>query len=147
MIVIRKDGKTEWDYTFSYGEEENLEEKNNPIGVDVYANDTFCYTIPIGVSIKIGDTYLYTTGCEEGEILIDLDISWFLRPSRVIFNGTTTKCYFRDGTEEKVELMSGDTYDRQKGLALCIAKRIMGGWTGFEDAIENAEYYGGAKKE
>ena len=62
------------------------------------------------------------------------------KPTRVIFNGTTTVCYFG---EDKVvaQLLPGDCYVMEKGLALCVAKYALGGYNSFRKLLDNAEEY------
>lgn len=42
---------------------------------------------------------------------------------RVIFNDPATIVFWTDGTKTVVKCQPGDEYDKEKGLALCIAKK------------------------
>ena len=45
---------------------------------------------------------------------------------RVIFNDPATIVIWSDNTKTVVKCQPGDTYDREKGLAMCVAKRFLG---------------------
>lgn len=45
---------------------------------------------------------------------------------RVIFNDPATIVIWKDKTKTVVKCQPGDTYDKEKGLALCIAKKHLG---------------------
>ena len=44
---------------------------------------------------------------------------------KVIFNAPTTIVLWADGTKTVVTCQKGDTYDKEKGIALCFMKKIM----------------------
>ena len=44
----------------------------------------------------------------------------------VIFNGPATIVFWRDGTKTVVKCTKGDTFSEDAGVALCIAKKMMG---------------------
>lgn len=44
----------------------------------------------------------------------------------VIFNGPATIVFWRDGTKTVVKCAKGDTFSEDAGVALCIAKKMMG---------------------
>ena len=44
----------------------------------------------------------------------------------VIFHDPATIVFWKDGTKTVVKKQKGDKYDKEKGLALCIAKKTMG---------------------
>lgn len=52
--------------------------------------------------------------------LLGLDIK------KVIFNDPATIVYWTDGTKTVVKCQEGDTYFKETGLALCIAKKAYG---------------------
>lgn len=69
------------------------------------------------------------------------------KPDRIIFNDNTTVCIFPDGEKVVVDLLEGDTYERNIGVSHCIAKHVLGSWTNLEKLIEEkAEYYSNSKK-
>ena len=45
---------------------------------------------------------------------------------KVIFNDPATIVYSKDGTKTVVKCQEGDTYDKEKGLAMCVAKKFFG---------------------
>ena len=45
---------------------------------------------------------------------------------RVIFNEPATIVLWKDGTKTVVKCSDGDTYDKEKGLALCFMKKALG---------------------
>lgn len=54
----------------------------------------------------------------------------------VIFNDPATIVIWEDGTKTVVKCQPGDVYDREKGLALCIAKKCMGNKGSFNDVFK-----------
>lgn len=49
----------------------------------------------------------------------------------VIFHDPATIVFWKDGTKTVVKKQKGDKYDKEKGLALCIAKKAMGNNYGY----------------
>ena len=47
-------------------------------------------------------------------------------PTKVIFNGPATIVYWADDTKTIVKCGHDDTYDWEKGLAMCFAKKALG---------------------
>ena len=45
---------------------------------------------------------------------------------RVIFNPPATIVYWRDGAKTVVKCQENDTFDEEKGLALCFMKKALG---------------------
>ena len=45
---------------------------------------------------------------------------------KVIFNDPATIVFWKDGTKTVVKCQDGDTYDKEKGLAMCVAKKFFG---------------------
>lgn len=61
-----------------------------------------------------------------------------LEPKRVYFYNFTTKCLFPDGDVVTVSLQDGDgPFDAEKGIALCILKKMFGG-SRFNDVLREA---------
>lgn len=54
---------------------------------------------------------------------------------QVIFNYPATVVIWSDGAKTVVECQKGDNYDMEKGLALCICKRMMGNQSNFNKQI------------
>lgn len=45
---------------------------------------------------------------------------------KVIFNDPATIVYWNDGTKTVVKCQDDDVYDKEKGLAMCVAKKFFG---------------------
>lgn len=54
----------------------------------------------------------------------------------VIFNDPATIVIWGDGTKTVVKCQPGDTYDKEKGLALCIAKKYLGNKGNFNEVFK-----------
>lgn len=55
---------------------------------------------------------------------------------RVIFNDPATIVIWNDGTKTVVKCQEGDTYDAEKGLALCISKKYFGNKGNFNEVFK-----------
>lgn len=55
---------------------------------------------------------------------------------KVIFNYPATIVLWEDGTKTVVKCGEEDTYDPEKGLALCFAKKAMGNKSNFNNTIK-----------
>lgn len=53
-------------------------------------------------------------------------IIYSLSPKKVIFNDPATIVYWPDGSKTVVKCSNGDIYDREKGFAMCVLKRLYG---------------------
>ena len=60
-------------------------------------------------------TMLCANGCANEVVAVD-----------IIFNEPATIVKWKDGTKTVVKCQKGDTYDREKGLALCVLKKMLG---------------------
>lgn len=80
----------------------------------------------IMVSEKCEPTYTFYA-------LPTLDISVI---KKVIFNDPATIVLWNDGTKTVVKCQEGDTYDKEKGLALCIAKKALGNKSNFNNEFK-----------
>ena len=56
--------------------------------------------------------------------------------SRVIFNDPATIIFWKDGTKTVVKCQDGDTYSKETGLALCIAKKALGNKGNFNNVFK-----------
>lgn len=56
-------------------------------------------------------------------------------PKKVIFHDPATIVYWADGTRTVVKCQPGDTYDPEKGLLLCIAKKSFGNNGKYNDIL------------
>ena len=57
---------------------------------------------------------------------LHLAIPTDLKIKKVIFNDPATIVFWNDGTKTVVKCQENDTFDHEKGLAMCIAKRFIG---------------------
>ena len=55
---------------------------------------------------------------------------------RVIFNAPATVVIWADGTKTVVKCQPGDTYSKETGLALCIAKKYLGNKGNFNEVFK-----------
>lgn len=54
----------------------------------------------------------------------------------VIFNAPATVVYWSDGTKTVVKCQAGDTYSKETGLSLCIAKKYLGNKGNFNEVFK-----------
>ena len=59
-------------------------------------------------------------------------------PVQVIYNGITTVAIFKDGTRVISRPQPGEKFDKETGLAMCIAKHVAGGRSAFLRLVEKA---------
>jgi len=59
-------------------------------------------------------------------------------PEKIIYNGITTVCIFRDGEKITARPTNEDNFDKEVGVAMCIMKRVYGSRSEFQRQIENA---------
>lgn len=76
------------------------------------------------------DIIKWLSGWYEFEIVSDYDIV------NVIFNDPATIVIWGDGTKTVVKCQPGDTYDAEKGLALCISKKFLGNKGNFNEVFK-----------
>lgn len=55
---------------------------------------------------------------------------------KVIFNDPATIVYWGDNTKTVVKCQEGDTYSKEVGLALCIAKKYLGNKSNFNNEFK-----------
>lgn len=65
-------------------------------------------------------------------------VSYDFRPKikKVIFNAPATIVIWSDGTKTVVKCQEGDTYSKEMGLALCIAKNYLGNKSNFNNEFK-----------
>lgn len=56
--------------------------------------------------------------------------------SKVIFNPPATIVYWKDGAKTVVKCQDGDIYDKEIGLVTCIAKKMLGNRSNFNNLIK-----------
>lgn len=58
------------------------------------------------------------------------------KPKKVIFNDPATIVFWSDGTKTVVKCQPGDTYDPEKGLAMCFAKKALSNKSNFNNVFK-----------
>lgn len=84
-------------------------------------------------------------GCEyhpSGDrVLIEIDPNYYrehaenglsINPTKVIFNGPATIVFWDDGTKTVVKCTERETFDYEKGVALCYMKKLLGNDNSFK---------------
>lgn len=82
--------------------------------------------------IKVSGTVLDTF--KESNKLVGVRKTYAIE--RVIFNDPATIVIWSDKTKTVVKCQPGDAYDREKGLALCIAKKFLGNKGSFNNVFK-----------
>lgn len=73
-------------------------------------------------------------------ILPELEIDEYeIEIEQVYFRDNTTIISWSDGTKTIVNCTE-ETFDAEKGLAMCIVKKFLGNYTKFDNALKNAVY-------
>lgn len=57
---------------------------------------------------------------------MELVIKYTDLPEKVIFSGPATIAVFPDGSKTVAKCSGNDSYDKEKGLLMCMAKRVWG---------------------
>lgn len=60
---------------------------------------------------------------------MELVIKYTDLPEKVIFSGPATIAVFPDGSKTVAKCSASDAYDKEKGLLMCMAKRVWGSKT------------------
>lgn len=59
--------------------------------------------------------------------------NWFsIKPTKIIFNGPATIVFWDDGTKTVVKCTERETFDYEKGVALCYMKKLLGNDSSFK---------------
>lgn len=69
---------------------------------------------------------------------VELKLPQSYKPVKVIYNGITTVAIFSDGQKIISRPSADEWFDKETGLAMCIAKRVYGGRGQFLKAVEGA---------
>lgn len=65
------------------------------------------------------------------------DVCWFaIKPTKIIFNGPATIVLWNDGTKTVVKCTERETFDYEKGVALCYMKRLLGNGGSFKHVFK-----------
>lgn len=104
------------------------------VATDSESNDDIC----ISKSIDAGGHFWVSSKCfdlctghhKSRSIYIDTAIK------RVIYNKPATIVFWVDNTKTVVKCQKGEKFDKEKGLALCIAKKALGNKSNFNNEIK-----------
>jgi len=83
--------------------------------------------------IKIDDSFCECTLVKGGS-----ELPQSYKPVKVIYNGITTIAIFSDGQKIISRPSEDERFDKETGLAMCIAKRVYGGRGQFLQAVDKA---------
>lgn len=87
---------------------------------------------------------IFTKYCENDSVntknLNTKEMFDILKIKKVVFNDPATIVYWEDGTKTVVKCSENDTYDPEKGLAMCIAKKAMGNTGRYYDTFKKWKY-------
>lgn len=62
---------------------------------------------------------------------------WFsIKPTKIIFNGPATIVFWDDGTKTVVKCTERETFDYEKGVALCYMKKLLGNDSSFKHVFK-----------
>lgn len=86
--------------------------------------ETVSVTNPFYLEVTPFDVKIY-----EKELVPNFEIK------KVIFNGPATIIKWKDGTKTVVKCQVRDTFDYEKGLAMCFTKKALGNKGNFNDVL------------
>lgn len=69
------------------------------------------------------------------DLKYQMDIKPYFNIKKVIFNNPATIVYWEDGTKTVVKCGKDDTFDAEKGLALCFMKKALGNKGNYNNTI------------
>ncbi len=80
-------------------------------------------------------SYYWYDGWNTGTIET-IKVSYFPDIEKVIFHDPATIVVWKDGTKTVVKCNEGDTYSKETGLVMCIAKKALGNKSNFNNVIK-----------
>lgn len=94
--------------------------------------------------MDIAKQIAFITGRGSGETQYSLELNrayysgyyYRFQPKKIIFNGPATIVLWEDGTKTVVKCQDGDTFDQEKGIALCFMKKSLGNKSNFNNMIK-----------
>lgn len=109
-------------------------------------NKTFAEMIELARARKIRDemaAYLHSLSVSSPqidkafghEVLYQLPRAQ-IQIKKVVFHDPATIVFWDDGTKTVVKCQDGDTYSKETGLALCIAKKVLGNKGNFNNVFK-----------
>lgn len=83
----------------------------------------------------------YYPGDDRGFIELDpncmAEDDWrSIKPTKIIFNGPATIVFWNDGTKTVVKCTERETFDYEKGVALCYMKKLLGNDNSFKHVFK-----------
>lgn len=114
-----------WYLADEYGHRMPLQIYDTEIeNIGLYYNKpfTFHYSVDIKASLLLGS--IMTEGKNQNSI------------KKVIFNNPATIVIWNDGTKTIVKCQEGDTYSKELGFAMCLAKKFLGNKGNFNDIFK-----------
>lgn len=91
------------------------------------------FTAEFRGSFKVVDTIMNNI---RNDLKYQIDLKPYFRIKKVIFNNPATIVYWEDGTKTVVKCGKDDTFDAEKGLALCFMKKALGNKGNFNNTIK-----------
>lgn len=84
-------------------------------------------SIPVHVALVDKNGRRRTLDEALGEAVAQRTSDLFFTPDRAVFNGPATILFWPDGTKTVVKCQDGDPYDKEKGVAMAMLKKYLGG--------------------
>ena len=95
-----------------------------------------------GVNAKdVADQMYAIVGRGSGKTQYGLELlraceSYRFQPKKIIFNGPATIVLWDDGSKTVVKCQDGDTFDKEKGVALCFMKKSLDNKSNFNNIFK-----------
>lgn len=123
VSVVFGDGKKTYAYLT------NLELIKGAV-YDIIVDGSYCYSTPVkvvSISDEIKESYFKLRTITKA-ICLKAPAAPDSKIKNVYFNKEkgTTVVVWSDDTKTKVKCQNGDTFDKEKGLAMCYVKKMMG---------------------
>jgi hypothetical protein len=119
-----------------------IEADNEPVYVDLPQKYKYTYTStydPFNAefcgSFRVADTDRIMKDIHNS-FTYQMYIEPYFKIKEVIFNDPATIVYWEDGTKTVVKCGKNDTFDAEKGLALCFMKKALGNKGNFNNTIK-----------
>ncbi|WP_290233599.1 hypothetical protein [Bacteroides acidifaciens] len=95
--------------------------------------ETDRYSYEPGIKIKLEGVIEQFSSAEKGASNIPSCMMY----EKVIFNEPATIVIWKDGSKTVVKCQKGDSYDPEKGLALCFMKKALGNKGNFNNILKS----------
>ena len=100
-----------------------------------WIEDNYYKTITNGTTNGTTGITYWNDGWNSGTVEVT-KVSYFPDIEKVIFNDPATIVLWKDGTKTVVKCNKGDTYSKETGLVMCIAKKALGNKSNFNNVIK-----------